>query len=131
MRKTKSRIINISLFIFVLFVGFIFSEFVFRSILFSENKAFEKLRNPGDYADPDIGENYWKLYYQFDGKNKPPKNPHPLLGWIGFFNPKSYIHNDFRYLKDKRPILLFGDSFAMCVQESKCFQEILIMMGNF
>ncbi len=125
MNKSNSRIINISIFVFVLILGFIIAEYAFRAMLFSEYKAFDNLKNPGDYCNSDIHEDYWKLFYKFNEEYRPPENPHPLLGWKGGFHPESYIHHAFRYLGNKKPVLLFGDSFARCVDQSKCFQEIL------
>ncbi len=35
------------------------------------------------------------------------------------------MHNDSNSIGNKRPVLLYGNSFAMCVYQAKCFQEIL------
>lgn len=125
MKKIKSIFINLSLVFFSVFLTIYVAEKIFQRLLFSDNPAFDKWRNPGFYADPDSEDAYWKLYYLFGGQYKPPENPHPRFGWVGHFHRKTYVHGDIKGLKNKRPVLLFGDSFAMCVESSECFQDIL------
>ena len=103
----------------------IVAEIVFRIAIFIDLPTFNKLKNPALYADYFSDDDYWKLYYVFDGQYKPPENPHPLLGWIHDFSRTTYLHNKSKYLDSKRPVLLYGDSFAACVQDVECFQDIL------
>jgi hypothetical protein len=108
------------------------SEVIFRALLFSTVGFMEKFRTPGLYVDYDLEDNYWKLYYLFDGKLKPPANPHPLLGWIGNFSRETYLHNDATNIKGRKPVLLYGDSFAGCLTtQEECFQGILNADGEF
>ncbi len=93
-------------------------------MIFGSIKSFQHLRNPGLYSTEN-SENYWKLYYRFGGSFKPPKNPHPLLGWIGSFNRDTYDHYDMQKAAGKKPVLLYGDSFAQCVDTVQCFEDIL------
>lgn len=65
------------------------------------------------------------MHYLFDGPYKPPKQSHPDLGWIGDFSRDSYIHNQIEHIGDRRPVLLYGDSFANCVGDVLCFQDLL------
>jgi hypothetical protein len=102
------------------------SEAIFRVLLFSKVGFMEKFRTPGLYVDYDLEDNYWKLYYLFDGKLKPPANPHPLLGWVGDFSRETYLHNDAPNIKGRKAVLLYGDSFAGCLTtKEECFQGIL------
>jgi hypothetical protein len=73
------------------------SEAIFRVLLFSKVGFMEKFRIPELYFDYDSESNYWKLYYLFDGKLKPPANPHPLLGWVGDFSRKPIFITKLQY----------------------------------
>jgi hypothetical protein len=102
------------------------SEAIFRALLFSKVAFMEKFRTPELYVDFDLEDNYWKLYYFFDGKRKPPANPHPLLGWVGYFSRDTYLHDEATNIKGRKVALLYGDSFARCVTTTdECFQGIL------
>ncbi|MCX6290579.1 MAG: hypothetical protein NT126_02290 [Bacteroidetes bacterium] len=127
----RNTVINTCIFLVTLFIGLVASEYAFRSMIFSKNKSFQKLRNPADYADDSNEDDYWKLYYLFGGQYKPPAHPHPLLGWIGDFNPATLAHNQLKELHDRRPVLLYGDSYAQCMSGVKCFQDILNSDSSF
>lgn len=100
-------------------------ELAFRMIIFSKSNKFADLKDPGKYAKT-VQDDYWKLYYKFNGPFKPPKNPHPLLGWIGHFDRQTLDHNEQGKLNGRRPVLFYGDSFIMCQSDSvNCFHEIL------
>jgi hypothetical protein len=102
------------------------SEAIFRALLFSKVGFMEEYRTPGLYVDYDLDSNYWKLYYLFDGKLKPPANPHPLLGWVGDFSRETYLHNRAANLNGRKAVLLYGDSFAGCLTtQEECFQGVL------
>ena len=74
----------------------------------------------------DSESNYWKLYYLFNGKLKPPANPHPLLGWVGDFSRETYLHNEASNINGRKAVLLYGDSFAACATtKEECFQGML------
>lgn len=107
---------------------FVAVEVIFRLLLFSEVGFMQRFRSPDLYGLWDSDDDYWKLYYLFGGRFKPPEHPHPRLGWIGRFFPETYLHNDAHELGDKLPILLYGNSFAECSTiENKrdCFQGIV------
>jgi hypothetical protein len=93
--------------------------------LFSSSpESFKNLKNPGHFTyEWDV--DYWKLYYELGGDNKPPKVPHKTLGWVGNFNRESYFHVDGEKVGRRRPVLLYGDSFSACVDEVDCFEDIL------
>jgi hypothetical protein len=100
------------------------SEGIFRALLFSKVGFMEKFRKPELYF-VDSEDNYWKLYYFFDGKLKPPANPHPLLGWGGYFSPKTSLHHEASQIMGRKAVLLYGDSFAGCATtKEECFQGI-------
>ena len=126
MDKKRKRSLNTALFLIALIVSFALAEMIFRVMIFSHNKVFEKFRNPGDYADYFSEDLYWKLYYRWDGKYKPPVCVQPELGWIGNYSRYSLIHNEMEKFDGKRPVLLYGDSYAACSRPAAvCFEEIL------
>lgn len=101
------------------------AELAFRALLSSDLEIAAPLRDPELYADSYSEDLYWKLYYRWDGRHRPPERPHPVLGWVGDFDRESYRHDDAGSLEGRRPVLLYGDSFARCVQREPCFQDIL------
>ncbi|MDN5200032.1 hypothetical protein QQ008_01635 [Fulvivirgaceae bacterium BMA10] len=115
---------NSVLIILSITIGLVLAEYVYRAILFGGSTQFKNLRKPGLYADHFSEDDYWKLYNIFETGYAAPAQPHKTLGWVGNFDRISYLHHDSDKLKDKRPVLLYGDSFAQCV-ESTCFEEIL------
>jgi hypothetical protein len=100
------------------------AEYLFRFLIFSENSAFKELKDPGKYANI-YTDDYWKLYYLFGGGHPPPKVPHPILGWKAYFNQDTYVHRDEELVKGRRKVLLYGDSFAQCIESVACFEDIL------
>lgn len=118
---------NLSLLLLSALFSFLLAEFGFRMILFSDIPGFDNLRNPSLYADSDSDDDFFKLRYIFSrwhGSQKHP--PHPILGWIGDLPSDSLVHNDTKSIQGRRPVLLYGDSFARCVSPGVlCFQHIL------
>ena len=122
--KIKPYLVNTVVLIVSLVMGGVLTEVGFRIILFSDIAAFASLRKPDNYADYFSDDDYWKLLYHFG--RKPRANPHPILGWVSSdFSGETYLHNDAQNVRDQRPVLLYGDSFAHCVREVLCFQDIL------
>ena len=122
--KIKPYLVNTIVLITSLVMGFVLIEVGFRMILFSNISAFESLRKPDNYADYFSDDDYWKLLYYFG--RKPRANPHPVLGWVSSdFSGETYLHNDAQNVHNRRPVLLYGDSFAHCAREVLCFQDIL------
>ncbi len=111
MMKIKNYIANITLILLSIVISFILLEIVFRYLLFSDIAAFDRLRAPDNYADYFSDDDYYKLSYLFNNK-KISDIPHPLLGWSGNFSSTTYIHDDSHNLQSRRPVLLYGDSFA-------------------
>ena len=108
-----------------LLIGLIFCEIGLRYLLFSDIPGLDRLRHPGNYADYFSDDDYFKLKYLFG--HPAPRQPHPLLGWVGSgtFDGESYLHDDIAGLQGRRPVLLYGDSFAGCVRYVACFEDIL------
>jgi hypothetical protein len=122
----KKIIVNIGLVMLSAAITFAVSEISFRCLLFSGLGFMDKFRDPSLYASF-LSNDHWKLYYAFGGTYKPPVEPHPLLGWIPVLNMnrETYAHPDFNHIGHRRPVLLYGDSFAHCVTPETCFQHFL------
>ncbi len=121
----KKRIFNFIFIVLLVFIPLLAGEFLFRFFIFSSHSPFPQLKDPGKYAKNST-DDYWKLYYKFGGNFHPPEHPHPLLGWIGFFDRKTLDHWDMNPSNTKRKVLMYGDSYVMCQHDSiQCFQDIL------
>lgn len=112
-------------------VALVLAELGFRALLFSEVPLPAKLRDPWLYADYFSEDDFWILQHIFEAGPSPPTDPHPLLGWIGRFSGESYLHDRSVELADRRPVLLYGDSFSQCVGDVECFEDILNADGDF
>ena len=121
----KKWLVNILILFVSVFIALFVGELAFRAVIFSGSEIFKNLRNPENYASSNNESDYWKLSYEFGGEYKPPKNPHPLLGWIGNFDRETLMHNDAGKLNNRRPVILYGDSYAQCVAEALCFEDFL------
>ena len=128
--KHKGSIVNGFILLFSISLCLVFSELVFRHILFSTDPHWAWLRKPDLYTGSDKNSDYWKLYYLFGGEYKPPVVTDPLLGWVGDFEHKSYKHHKAAEAGSKRPVLLYGDSYAHC-QDALCFESILNADSQF
>ncbi|MFN0008136.1 MAG: hypothetical protein ACKVXR_09535 [Planctomycetota bacterium] len=89
----------------------------------------ESLRKPEYFADSNVDDDYWKLQYLFlpDDKKGPAKNADAVCGWTGdYVTPGTYEHARASDVGGRRPVLLYGDSYAACATEAQaCFQGIL------
>ena len=100
-------------------------EGVYRWMIFGNADWCKPLRDPGQYADFFSDDDYWKLYHRFGGRYKPPGRPHPTLGWVHRFDRETFLHDRADAIGEHRPVLLYGDSFATCVDTERCFEELL------
>jgi NPCBM/NEW2 domain-containing protein len=108
-------------------------EIGLRWALFSDSdlarRVGRQLRHPWLYSDRWNDEDYWKLLQRFEGDPGPlpAANVDPALGWKSSqFDGGTYRHARMEGLGDRRPIVLYGDSFAQCnTPSSSCFEGIL------
>lgn len=85
------------------------------------------LRSPGNFSNR-WSDDYWMLKYRFaapDARLEPIHDS--LLGWrSAAIEPGTYRHADESTLAGRRPVLLYGDSFALCVTKGEdCWQGLL------
>ncbi|WP_295543498.1 hypothetical protein [uncultured Thiohalocapsa sp.] len=130
MSKLKHAL-NIGLMLVSLLCALVMAEFALRGMLFSDAPLFAGLRDASLFSHrvPDrdgdfYGEDYWKLRWIFEHKHN-IQEPQPLLGWWGFFDPRTLEHHERDQIDGRRPVLLYGDSFAQCVESEECFEDIL------
>ena len=127
----KKRLANIALLIVSISTTLVLAELLFRFILFSDSEKFESLRDPSaytlyfkDHNEDLFTDEYWKLSYKFRSSHS-IENPQPLLGWWGLFNRETLEHINQEDIQGRRPVLLYGDSFARCVDSVLCFEDIM------
>lgn len=106
-------------------LSFLLGEIFLRLTLSTSARPLAIFRNPSLYADYRSDDDWWKLYLKVGGIHKPPETPHPLLGWVNNFDRQTYRHKDADKLGNRRPVLLFGDSFGDCVDDVPCFEDYL------
>jgi NPCBM/NEW2 domain-containing protein len=108
-------------------------ELSMRWLLFSSSSLALRwggeLREASFYADRWTHDDYWRLHQRFHHDPGPlrPEMFHPLLGWKSVnFDSQTFAHANRDQLGGRRPILLYGDSFAQCnVASDDCFEGLM------
>ncbi len=103
-----------------------------RFVLFSDFARARKLgwrwRDAGLYTPREAGRENWKLRVEL-GLEKTGRSPafDARFGWLSdAIEPTTLAHVDEARIGGRRPVLLFGDSYAECVAEAHpCWQELL------
>jgi len=117
----------------VLVISALLLEGFFRYVLFGDDPvarrlaaAMPTLRRPERYAYTKSPE-HWVLQYRLNSRRGREASYDPLLGWRN----RHVEDGTYRYLErdargDRRPVLLFGDSFANCqTSDEDCWQGLL------
>ena len=103
-------------------------ELAVRWLLFHGPRSLApRLRNPELFVAPG-SDDAWKLELAFkpDEERRPAARADPLLGWACEFDGATYAHDEEARVGSRRPVLLFGDSFAQCCTGPEaCFQALL------
>ena len=115
----------------VLVVGLVGTEACVRWLVLSDSprarKLGRQLRGPENFAHK--GQDaYWKLQHSFmdEEYRRPPPNPDPLLGWRRKgVEAGTYANVEADSLEGRRPLLLFGDSFADHTKENNSWPDLL------
>lgn len=121
--RVRTFLSNALLVVISVLVTVVVAEVGWRAALSSDSPYMKRYRVPERYAYFE-SDDYWKLHYMFGGPYRPPRTPHPLLGWVGGFDRETYTHAEHARIANRRPVLLYGDSFASCAVDP-CFQAIL------
>ncbi len=102
------------------------AEAAWRLLLASDTRLGRRQRNPALYADPFSDDLFWLLRHRWHSDRfAPPDDPHPLLGWRGASVGADYSHAGEGKVGGRRPVLLYGDSFAQGMRGVERFQTIL------
>lgn len=116
-----SRLFRRLLSVFVgLLLGVTLAELSLNAFLLSDApgwvSASEGLRQPSLWADQKNDTLYWTLDVKWSGpeqRQRTPNCPDDLLGWVKHeITPGTYEHSIAQHIQDRRPVLLYGDSFA-------------------
>lgn len=113
--------------------GLLLAELGLRWLLFGESALAARLgghlRQASFYSDPGAEGDYWRLHRRWisDAERDTFVVRDERLGWLDpTIAPRTYDHVDRARLDGRRPVLLFGDSFAACVlPDEVCWQALL------
>lgn len=100
--------------------GFALAEAGIRVLLFNDTPGIVRfsgrLREAKRWANQRNDDLFWELSFRWANKKRlrvAPNCPDPLLGWVRHeVQPESYEHSRTSELNGRRPVLLYGDSFA-------------------
>src|ERR1043166_40152 len=129
--RTKNLLINLTISIVITLLMLLLAEYLFRKAVLGDKPAFARWREPGLYADANSEDDFWILRTRFGQNPFSKSEPRNELGWGYVFNDKTYVHNNAAQTGKRRPVLLFGDSFAQCVDTTVCFDEQLNADSSF
>jgi len=108
------------------------AELGLRFLLFGQSPLAKRLgtrwRRAEWYADSKSEDAYWRLQDLFldPAQRWSTPAPDPVCGWTGPIAPGTYLPTEPVDLRGRRPVLLYGDSYAMCVTpREQCFQALL------
>ena len=114
-------------------IGPFLAEGVFRFLLFSDSglarRFSTELRDPALYCDGGSDSDYFKLRRRWTAPEERDSfvNTDPVLGWLkSDIRGPDYSHVAERWIGERRPILMFGDSFVACVTPRRDCWEGLI-----
>jgi len=117
----------------VLAVSALALEGLLRWALFGEGELAGRLARRLDLRQPELfaapwSSDYWRLRHRF-GRTSAGwiPNPDPALGWLpSEVEAGTYAHPGEGELGERRPVLLFGDSYARCATEPEdCWEGLL------
>ncbi len=128
-RRSAWRILAL---VFVLWIvlPLLLAEVILRLLLFSPLAISDAIRRPELYASSYWEDDYWKLRHHFASR-KMTRTSHPLLGWYPKGDPETLRHRAADQVGSRRPVLLYGDSFAKCYLLDECVQDRLNNLGAF
>lgn len=121
-RRRRRRLLAATL---ALAAGALLCELALRWLLFWGTP----LRDASLYVPNDLGDDYHLLRARLDppAPGRGPGLPHRELGWVGrAVDPATLRHADEERLAGRRPVLLFGSSYAACWHApAVCFPSLL------
>ncbi len=127
-RRMRRRMVVLLL---CVLAGPVLAELGLRFLLFHPSELAAgwgaDLRDARRYAVPSLEDEYWRLLWKLEPDLRKHPKTDELTGWVkGEIEPGSYRNDAARELRGRRPILLFGASYANCLTPARsCFQGIL------
>ena len=125
-RRARRIAVRVALVLAASVIGF---ELGLRFLLFSpwaDSWALARTLRSPSFAEPSSEDLYWQLQHLFEdpARRIPVPTPDPVVGWLGYaVRPGDYAHADEPRLRGRRPVLLYGDSYAQCnTLPRDCFQ---------
>ncbi|MEM7305686.1 MAG: hypothetical protein AAF682_03395 [Planctomycetota bacterium] len=115
-----------------LLAGLVLLEVAMRVVLFVDVPGLQKLsvrmRQPDNFYAKFEPE-YWTTSVRFKPPERLRPNPgyDPVTGWLGQrIESGTYAHQSESLILSRRPVLLFGDSFAQCTTAQRdCWEGLL------
>ena len=133
----RSLIIKLSAILISILIALLIGELIFRALLFSNFQLSKDIKDPSLFTEliehqgeTIFTDDYFKLRFLFDPNYSHQLN-HSTLGWMGSFYGASYRHFDEDEIKGRRPVRIYGDSFAHCIDSTTCFEEFLNQDTSF
>lgn len=129
--RQPNKRLRLAVLVLALFAGPLLAEGLLRLMIFSSSQPGDTVRDPQLYADPAHDDAFYKLQYLLapPEKRRPPPGFDPIMGWVGHaIEPRTYAHRDAETLAARRPVLLYGASYAQCASglvQSACFQHVM------
>lgn len=108
--------------------GPLLAEVWLRHMIFRASEPGDEVRDARRYADPSSDDDYYKLQHVLadPSSRRPIPIFDPIMGWLGdVIEPGTYTHRNEASLAERRPVLMYGASYARCVARTACFQQIL------
>lgn len=133
-RPRRGRFLRLGLgLILSLAGGLLCLEGILRWLLFSNQEWARHwgwgLRKAELYCSSESGTEYWKLHARFSGSDAVKRNRFfdPVLGWIDpQLEPGTLNHACAGLIGERRPVLLYGDSYARCATGPEdCWEGLL------
>jgi hypothetical protein len=113
-------------------LGLLTLEGGMRFVLFSETAREHRigrgLRDAALYTPREAGRETWKLRALIEHHPaRPAPAAHGRFGWLNTeIDPETLAHPDEALVGSRRPVLLFGDSYAQCLPESRIrWQDVM------
>ena len=104
-----------------------------RLLLFRDVGGLEDLthavRRPELFADLHREDLYWKLRRTWlpPAERSAPNDPMPVTGWVSpAIDPRTLVQADEAAIGERRPILLYGDSYALCLTPAEFSWQALL-----
>ena len=129
--RQPNKRLRLAVLVLALLAGPLLAEGLLRFMIFSSSQPGDTVRDPRLYAGPAHDDDFYKLQYLLapPERRRPPPGYDPVMGWVGHaIEPGTYAHRDAETIAARRPVLLYGASYAQCASglvQSACFQHVM------